>query len=168
MLRRVGDSLTWESVLASWCLGFLVFGFLVSKLIGFLFYWFQSVLVPRLLGFKASKFIGFKASKIQNKFYNVFKGIGSVLPNCHFMFVGRCWSHVHFFHNLLNGSSGLFGARLLQKVPNVGFSKSLRFTTIFCFKCVGLFLDCLRNPGVSNDKNLWFCEARTRPEIWKS
>ena len=86
-----------------------------------------------LLGFKFSKFQGFKNLLC---FQNVF---GTILPNFHFMFFDRSCSHIHDFEDLLRGSSSLFGTRLC-KFDIWGF-RVLRFIKIICFKSSRIFLD---------------------------
>ena len=54
---------------------------------------------------------------------------------------------------LLDSSSGLFGVRRFENGQLLGFSK----TDIY--KKPGLFLDFVRYPCVSNDKNNWFWEV---------
>ena len=90
------NALGWESVcwgvgffcfswflgfLVSWFLGFLVSWFLVSWFLLFLVSWFRSFLVP---------------------WFQRFKG----LPNCHFMFSGRYWSHIQDYQDFIRRVDG--------------------------------------------------------------
>ncbi len=82
---------------ASWFLGFLVCGFLVSRFQSLLVSWFLGFLVSKFLGFKVCWFLGFEVywfeSLLATKFQN---------------------SELYHISSLINGSLGLFLTRLLQ------------------------------------------------------
>ena len=93
----------------------MVYGFMVWG-IALLWGWFYDFMVYgfmalRLYGFRVLWFYGFLISKI---------------PSFHFMFSGRYWSHIQDFKIWLDGSSGLFGARLFQNWHLWGFPKTVR------------------------------------------
>ena len=135
---------------ASWFRGFLVFGFLVS--------WFQSVLVSwslfvsKILGFVVSKILGFLVSDFKD------------LPNFHFMFPGRYWSHIQDFRDLIKRIVGFVRRPSLRKLSTFGISKFLRFTKIILLKCPRDLLYFFQMSWCLQRWNNWFWGSVTRPK----
>ena len=98
--------------------------FLVSKIVGFLVPWFLGflVLASWFLGFLVSCFIGFDFLGLVVSNFLGFKV--KDLPHSHFTFSGKCWPGSRIFVIVLDGSSGLFGARLFGNCQHFGFSTS--------------------------------------------
>ena len=114
-----------------WCLGFLVFCFLISKFIGFLVSWFHSFLV--------SKFPRFNDPR---------------LPHSHFMLFYRYWSHIRYFEAFIERIFGISGGRLFDN-GQTWISNNLRFITNNVLKRVRFLLALLSilvSP-ISNSKN---------------
>ena len=111
--------------------------------------WFQSFLVSMFQSFKIKKsFDGFKRC-CQIPFH---------------VFFWRYWSRIQDFKNLLDWSSGFFGARLFQNVQNLD-SRHFGISQNNMFQWVWFFLDYLRYLGVAKDNNSWFWEPGWRPKI---
>ena len=90
----------------------------VSKLLIFKLSKFQSFKDSKTLRFQDSKITRckdskiprsqvFKVSKIQNIISCCLKDIDLILPKCHFMFSGRCSSHIQDFEELIRQVFGI-------------------------------------------------------------
>ena len=103
MFGGAGESLTWTSSSVSWFLGHGFLGFLISWSIGllvclFVFWggsWFVGFLICWLLGFKVSWFQSFKINDPK-------------LPEFHFMFFDRAWSHIQDFQYFIRRIVGIY------------------------------------------------------------
>ena len=73
--------------------------------------------------------------------------------------------------NLLYGSSGISGPRFFQLVKHMDFGNFDMYKNTICFivlNDLGVFLNVLSSPGVSEDTNSLLCGSWTRPKIPKS
>ena len=106
------------------------------------------------------------------------KDIDPILPNSHFMFLDRYWSHISKFpfqvfwkrlipdsrfSKILHGSSRLFGPHLFHKLQKDRCSICCDSQNLFVGNYPECFLHCLKYLGVSKDKHNWFGGAWTRP-----
>ena len=139
MVRKVYVGFPYlKSLLVSWFLGLC---FLVSWFLGFQVSWF--------LGFLVSNFQGFKDSTIP--YYQI-----SI--SC---FFERYWSHLQDFQDSITRIVGICRRQSFSNFPSCWISKRNKSMECFFSKRFRIFLDLLRYPGVSNDKNKWLWEERT-------
>ncbi len=122
-----------------------VLGFLVSKCLGFLFCWFLGF---KFHGYLASKLLGFKVSWFQSFLVSKFED----LPNFHFMFSGRYWSHIQDFQEFVRRIVGICRSPSFPTFSKCSISKSLTFIKIRFPWRTCFFLDFQKYPGVSKDK----------------
>ena len=129
------------------CIGFLVSWLLASWFIGFLVCWFLGFLVSWFLGFRGSWFLGFKIQKS----FNVSKDILSILPNVHFMFFDRYWSHIQHLQDFIKRIFIIFWCQSFPKLTRKDFQNCEIYKKI-CFKrptdCSRLFLGVLVSPKI--------------------
>ena len=130
----------------------------VSCVLGF---WFLRFTDSWFLGFRVSWLLGFKNSKKLWGLYKLFGQYYQISISCSLIDIDIL---PKLFNTLLDGSTAFCGAHLFEHDQHFGFPK-MRFTNHF--KWLGIFLDYLRSPGVSKEKNKCLLEERTRPKIQK-
>ena len=141
---------------------------IIERLEGFPWEKFLGFLVSKFLGFLVSKFLGFEVSWFRNLSVTTFQR----LTKCPFHVFWRILIPYPNFQQFIWRIVGICsGACLFQyfhflEIPKLEiYDKSISETYL------GIFLDCLRYPGVSGvskDTHKWFWGSGTRPKIPKS
>ena len=126
-----------------------------EKSLGFLVSW--------CLGFKDSCFLGFLVSWFESFLVSWFQSFKE-LPNVHFMFSGRYWSHIQDFQDFIWRIVGICWCPPFRKIKML----DLQHFEIYKNSMLKQLWEFLRFIEVSwclQRWNSWFWEPGTRPEI---